>query len=121
MATSRKVFIETVSLPAITATSLASLMQNSVQHWFLESDLITPSLDSAIGDEVTITPQAAIYAGNDANVRDVNNSPQYQGVPIAANEKFPLQDFAKYGLIDPNQIYFYSQNGCNVAVVFHGR
>ncbi len=121
MSVARTTFIETVSLPAAAATSVATLMRSSIQSWGLEADGITPSLDSFDGDELSVTPQAPVYIGNSANVRDVNATPLYQGILIAAAATFLLQDFAKGAIVDPTQVYLYSQSGCNVALMFHGR
>ncbi len=121
MTTARKMFMEVVTLPAITPTSLGTLMKGSIQHWWLDPDLATPAMDASSGDEASITPQATVFLGNDANVRDVNATPFYQGITVAVGQTYLFQDFAIGGVIDPWQIYFYSQSGCNMAVMFHGR
>lgn len=116
MSTSRKIFLGRVTLPAITPTSLYDLMKQSALHWGYETTaLTTPSFDSIIGDEVGVIPDARVFVSSDNTV-----SPS-TGVSVAAGSNFSLQDFAKYGLIDPNQIYFYNQNGCQMSVTFHGR
>lgn len=116
MATSRKVFIGRVSLPAITPSSLYDLMKNSALHWGFETTaLTTPSFDSIIGDEVGVIPDAQVFVGSDNTVSPTT------GISVAAGANFSLQDFAKYGLIDPNQIWFYNQSGAGMAVTFHGR
>lgn len=121
MATSRKIFNATVALPADTATSLATLMRNSALHWGLEDDLITPSMDSILGTEATLAPEATIYVGSDANVRATAGVGTYKGVPVANTGTYSLSDMGFGGLIDPNQIWLYNASGTNVAVVFQAR
>jgi len=122
MTISRKVFSASCELPAATATSLATLMRDSILHWGLESDLISPSMDSMLGSEVGVVPEADVYVGIDANVRDANASPLYKGVTILAAENYSLQDFgADFGLIDPQQIWFYSAGGTNLDITYQGR
>jgi len=112
----RKIFIGRVNLAAITPTSLADLMKNSSLHWGFETTALdTPSLDSIIGSECGIIPDAATYVGSDANVSPTT------GVLVAAGVNFSLQDMGKYGIIDPNQIYFYNQSGTGMAVTFQSR
>lgn len=116
MATSRKIFIGRVILPANTPTSLATLMRSSSLHWGLESDLATPSLDSIIGSEAGIVPDAPVYIGVDNTVSSTT------GIVVAAGANFSLQDFGpSFGVIDPNAIWLYNQSGCGVAVTFQAR
>src|SRR5690348_12676777 len=103
MASSRKIFIARVTLPANTPTSLATLMRNSSLHWGLESDLSTPSLDSITGSEAGIVPDATVYIGSDNTVSPTT------GIAVTAGTNFSLQDFGPaFGVIDPNAIWFYN-------------
>jgi hypothetical protein len=117
MTTSRKIFIGRVSLPAITPSSLFQLMRDSPLHWGFESTALTaPSMDSITGSECGVVPDAAVFIGSDSNV-----SPS-TGIALAAGANFSLQDFGdKFGVIDPNAIWFYSQSGCGMAVTFQAR
>jgi len=123
MTISRKIFAESVTLPAITPKSLYELMRDSIQHWGFETTaLTTPSMDSIIGTNVELTPNTGdVYMGNDANVRNVNATPLYRGVFLPQGETRTIQDPGVYGIIDPNQIYLWSQSGSTVDVVFTAR
>lgn len=116
MATARKIFIGRVAIPAITASSLYALMRDSALHWGYESTaLTTPSLDSIIGSECGVVPDAAVLIGSDSSVATT-------GIALAAGENFSLQDFGSmYGVIDPTAIYFWSQSGSGMAVTFQAR
>jgi hypothetical protein len=117
MSIARKIFIGRVTLPALTATSLYQLMRDSSLHWGFETTaLATPSLDSIIGSECGVTPDAPVYVGSDSNT---NSS---TGIALTPTQNFSLQDFGSdFGVIDPNQIYFWNQNGCGMAVTFQAR
>lgn len=116
MSIARKIFIGRVTLPPITPTSLYQLMRDSALHWGFESTaLTTPSLDSIIGSEAGIVPDAAVFVGSDNTVIPT------AGIALAAAQNFSLQDFGPFGIIDPNQVWFYSQSGCGMAVTFQGR
>lgn len=123
MSRSRKFFSATVTIPADTPVSLLTLMQAAPIYWGFEDDGVTPSLDSITGSEASITPAAAIYVGGDSNVRSAAAvSPQYQGVPVIADQNYSLQDFgAAYGIIDPNTIWVYSLAGTTASLVFQAR
>lgn len=122
MTVSRKLFSANVTLPANTATSLYELMRDSLLHWgFEDTTLTTPSMDSIIGDSVILTPDDTTYLGSDANVRSTTGGGNYKGAALPADTATPLQDFAKYGLIDPNQVYLYNQSGTTIDVVFSAR
>lgn len=122
MTTSRKVFSANVTLPANTATSLATLMRNSALHWGLQSDLTSPSMDSILGSEAGIIPSGNVYVGSDANVRGgAIGGSTYKGVTVLGGSNYSLQDFGPAGMIDPNQIYFYNQSGCTMDVTFQAR
>lgn len=115
MSIARKQFIARVSIPPITASSLYDLMKNSSLHWGYESTaLTTPSLDSIIGSECGVIPDAAVLIGSDSSVATT-------GIALAAGENFSLQDFGPFGVIDPNQIWFYAQSGSGMAVTFTAR
>lgn len=118
--TSRRMFIGRITVPNNSATSLNSLMASSSLHWGLESDLVSPSLDSIIGSECFFTPDSAVWVGSDANVKNATVGSNYQGIAVAAGIKYSLQDFGP-GLIDPNQIYLYSVNGTSAELTFHAR
>lgn len=117
MTTSRKIFIGRVLLPAITPSSLYQLMRDSPLHWGFETTaLTTPSLDSITGSECGVVPDAAVYVGSDSSV-----SPS-TGIALTPGANFSLQDFGPaFGIIDPNQIWFYSQSGSGMAVTFQAR
>lgn len=116
MSRSRKIFIGRVSVPAITATSLAALMRSSSLLWGLEADGTTPSLDSITGSNAEIVPDGPVYVGIDSTVNNTN------GVALAGGATFDLQDFGPaFGVIDPNQIWFYAQSGGGMAVTFTAR
>jgi|ERR1043165_437818 hypothetical protein len=116
MTISRKIFINRVTLPPDTPTSLYQLMRDSPAHWGYESTaLTTPSLDSIIGSEAGIVPDADVYIGSDETVDSTT------GIPLVAARNFSLQDFGPFGIIDPNQIWLYSQLGCQLSVTFQAR
>lgn len=123
MTISRKVFSANVTLPAATATSLNTLMKNSLLHWGYEDTTLTqPSMDSILGSEAGIVPTADVYIGIDSNVRNTaGGGGTYQGVLAAAGENYSLQDFGPRGMIDPNQIWLYSVGGTTVDVTFQAR
>lgn len=121
MTISRKIFNATVALPADTATSLATLMRDSALHWGLEDDMVSPSMDSILGSEAKITPEATTYLGSDANVRSAASGDNYKGVTLAANAVYNLSDMGPVGMIDPNQIWLYNQAGTNLAITFQAR
>lgn len=116
MTISRKIFIGRVTIPAITPTSLNDLMKNSALHWGYESTALTqPSMDSILGSEAIITPDANVYVGVDNTVSPTT------GIVAAAGQNFSLQDVGPRGMIDPNQIWLYSQSGSGMAVTFQAR
>src|SRR5262245_15797529 len=117
MTLSRKIFIGRVTLPPITPTSLLALMTASSLHWGYETTALTElSLDSITGSEAGIVPDATVYVGIDNTVSPTT------GVAVTAGSNFSLQDFGPaFGVIDPNQIYFYNQSGCQMAVTFQAR
>lgn len=116
MTISRKVFIGRVSVPAITPTSLYTLMKNSPLHWGYETTALTqPSMDSILGSEAGIVPDGPVFIGSDNSVSPAT------GVAIAGGQNFSLQDFGPVGMTDPNQIWFYSQSGAGMAVIFQAR
>lgn len=119
MTLARKVFSASVTLPAATQVSMATLMNGSILHWWEEDDG-SPSMDASSGSEASVTPQdGTVYVGSTANVFDVNADPNYQGVPVAQNQNYSLQDFG-HGLIDPNQIWFYASGQRTLSLVFQG-
>jgi hypothetical protein len=123
MTISRKTFIGQVTVPASTATSLYSIMRDSPLHWGYETTaLTTPSMDSITGSNAGIVPYGSLVVGSDSNVSTVTSGANYRGVfvPLAAN--FSLQDFGSAdGVIDPNQIFLYSPQGCLIDLVFTAR
>lgn len=122
MTISRKTFAANVTLPANEATSLYTLMRDSALHWGFETTALTqPSMDSITGERAQITPAANVYIGSDANVRNTAGVGTYQGALAASGEPFTLQDFARYGIVDPNQVFLYSQPGTTLDLVFQGR
>jgi len=98
-------------------------MKNSALHWGFETTaLTTPSMDSILGSEAGIVPDATIYIGSDANVRNAAlGGDTYRGVTAIGGQNYSLQDFGPFGLIDPNQIYLFNQSGCGVDVTFQAR
>jgi len=116
MTISRKIFIGRVTLPAITPSSLYQLMRDSPLHWGYETTALTaPSLDSITGSEAGIVPDAPVQVGIDSSVATT-------GITLAAGQNFSLQDFGDaFGVIDPNQIWFYNQSGCGMNVTFTAR
>ena len=124
MSRSRKFFSATVAIPANTAISLLGLMQLAPIYWGFEDDGATPSLDSIIGSEASITPDGdTVYVGGDENVRGAGAvSPLYTGVPVVDGQNYSLQDFGGgLGLIDPNTIWLYCLAGTDASVVFQSR
>lgn len=121
--TSRKIFNAQVTLPANTATSLATLMRDSPLHWGLESNLTSPSMDSILGSEAGFIPSATVYVGSDSNVRGgAIGGSTYKGVTATGGANYSLQDFGGgNGMIDPNQIFLYNQSGCTVDLTFQAR
>src|ERR1043165_2828024 len=117
MTISRKIFIGRVTLLPITPASLFQLMRDSPLHWGYETTaLTTPSMDSITGSEGGVVPDAAVFVGSDSSVSPTT------GIALAAGANFSLQDFGSaFGVIDPNQIWFYSQSGCGMAVTFQSR
>lgn len=122
MTISRKFFSATVALPANAATSLYTLMKNSALHWgFEDAGLTIPSMDSILGSEARITPEATTYVGSDANVGASDSGSTYKGVAVAGDQSYSLSDMGPRGLIDPNQVWLYNQSGTNVAIMFQAR
>lgn len=123
MTISRKLFSANVTLPADTATSLATLMKNSALHWGYESTALTqPSMDSILGSEAGLVPAGDIYIGIDSNVRaGALGGSTYKGVLAAGGANYSLQDFGPRGMIDPNQIWLYAQSGATIDVTFQAR
>src|SRR6185436_5939253 len=117
MTLSRKMFIGRVTLPGLAATSLYQLMRDSSLHWGFETTALTePSLDSITGSEAQVTPDAPVYVGSDANTSQLTGILRTAAVPL------DLKDFGDaFGIIDPNQIYFWNQSGTGMAVVFTAR
>lgn len=117
MTISRKVFIGRVTIPPITPTSLYALMRDSSLHWGYETTALTqPSMDSILGSEAGIIPDGPVFVGSDNLVSPTT------GAALAAGQNFSLQDFGGgLGMIDPNQIWFYSQSGSGMAVTFQAR
>lgn len=119
---SRKIFSANCTLPPGVATSLATLMKNSLLHWGYETTaLTTPNADSFIGSEAGIVPTDNLNVGGDSNVRDANADPLYKGVLVQGGTNFSLQDFGYGGIIDPNAIFLYRAAGTTVDIVFQGR
>lgn len=123
MTISRKFFSANVTLPAATATSLYELMRDSALHWgFEDTTLTAPSMDSITGDAVTLTPAAITYLGSDANVRETAaGGDTYKGTALAAGEPASLQDFAGFGVVDPNQVYLWNTGGTTLDIIFQAR
>lgn len=123
MTISRKLFNATCALPANTAKSLYQLMRDSSLHWGYETTaLTTPSMDSILGSEAGLTPEATIYVGSDSNVRNAAlGGSTYKGVTVIGGSNYSLQDFGPRGMIDPNQVWLFNQSGTNVDVVFQAR
>lgn len=116
MTISRKVFIGRVSVPPITPINLYTLMKNSSLHWGYESTALTqPSMDSILGSEASIVPDGPVFIGSNNTVSPTT------GIAAAGGASFNLQDFGPRGMIDPNQIWFYSQSGSGMAVTFQAR
>jgi len=115
MSRSRKLFIGRVTVPPNVGTSLLSLMQNSALQWGLEPDGVTPSFDSIIGSECIVTPDAAVRVSSDSTVGA-------GGILKTAGSAFNLSDYGPdFGIIDPNAIYFWNQNGVGMDVIFTAR
>lgn len=118
----RKIFSANCVLPPGVATSLATLMTQSLLHWGYETAALTaPNADSFTGSEAGIIPSATINIGSDSNVRDANADPFYKGITVEGGVNFSLQDFGYGGLIDPNQIWLYRNAGTTIDVVFQAR
>lgn len=115
----RTFFSATVTLPAATASNVATLMRNSLLHWG-ENDDGTPSMDSFMGSELGLVPSGTTYVGSDANVRNADADPLYKGVELAANENHSLQDPGMRGIIDPETIWLYSVAGASIELTFQG-
>lgn len=115
----RTFFSATVTLPAATATSVATLMRNSILHWGENGDG-SPSMDSFMGSELGLVPSGTIYVGSDANVRNADADPLYKGAEVAAAENYSLQDSGMRGIIDPETIWLYSVGGANIELTFQG-
>lgn len=122
MTVSRKIFNATCALPANTATSVATLMKNSALHWGYETTALTqPSMDSILGSELELIPEATIYVGSDANVRGGPlGGSTYKGRPVLGGTNYQLP-YGPHGTIDPNQVWLYNQSGCNIAITFVAR
>lgn len=116
MTISRKVFIGRVTVPPITPISLYALMRDSPLHWGYETTALTqPSMDSILGSEASIVPDGPVFVGVDNTVGPTT------GKAVAGGASFNLQDVGPRGMIDPNQIWFYSQSGGQMAVTFQAR
>ena len=124
MSSSSKFFSENVAIPAATATSMATLLRTA--GFGFERDPVTnaitaiPSLDSIDGIGASIVPAGIVYVGHDQFVRDaaVAGPPRlYKGALAAVAQKFGLDDFVR-GVIDPNEVWFYSAGGTTADLVF---
>lgn len=121
MTRSRKIFNGPITIPPDSATSLNALMAQSPLLWGLETDGVSPSMDSIIGTNVKIVPDSPIWVGSDANVKNATVGSFYMGVPVAAGATYSLEDAGPRGMIDPNQIYLYAINGTHCNLTFEAR
>lgn len=124
MSSSKKYFSRTVSLAAVTSVSIASLMRTAGYGFEMDSDnniTTTPSLDSFIGAQCFIVPQAdTIWVGDNQYVSSNNvvGPPRlYQGVPAASGESYNVVQ-AQRGIVDVNQVWLYSDSSQTVSIVF---
>jgi len=117
MSIARKIFMGRVLLPGTTPTSLATLMRDSALHWGLEADLTTPSLDSITGSEVIVKPDSAVRYGSDSSVGVLAGNDLAGGATLSL-----VDDGAMYGVLDPNQIYFFATGSAvGMQVIFTAR
>ena len=112
----RKIFIGRVTVPALTISSLYALMRDSPLHWGFETTALTdPSLDSIIGSEAIVVPDGAVRVSSDPTIGPT-------GILRAAATPLDLKDFGPaFGIIDPTTIYFWSQSGLGMDVMFTAR
>lgn len=122
----RKLFSESVTIGAATATSLAALMRTA--GWGFLSDANNAigtqgSLDSFMANQCLITPATAIlYVGHDAFVRNAAAAgpPRlYAGYPIAIAATLNLTQNTN-GIVDAEVVYLYSVGSQQVGIVFYG-
>lgn len=125
MTIARKLFSRTVSITGGAAISLGNLMRSASavtgsSAWGLESNGITPSMDSFQGNAGTVIPLTAIvYFGYDSHVADTDAATTYKGVPAAANVPFSLASFCR-GIVDADAIWIYSASTQDMNIVFEG-
>lgn len=112
----RKFFSATVVLPATTATSVLTLMQNSVAAWCGTN---SPN-DAVVGRQMGFVPDATVYVGHDSSVRDADATPLYKGVSVAASENYSLPAPGSLGTVDSNHIWLYAPAQTNVKLTFQG-
>ena len=126
MTTSRKLFSENVTIPAATATSMATIMETA--GWGFEFNPTTNaisavrSMDSWEGNGGSILPAGDVYVGHDefvANAAAAGPPRLYKGALAAANVKFGFDDFCR-GIVDPTRIWFFSAGGTTADLVFDG-
>ena len=124
MSESQKFFAENVAIPAATPTSMATLLRTA--GYGFERDLTTnaisttPSLDSFSGVQASIVPAGNVFVGHDAfvsNAAAAGPPRLYQGALAAATAKFSIESFCR-GIVDPNEVWFYSVAGTTADLVF---
>lgn len=124
MTASRKLFSETVSLPGTTATSIETLLRTA--GWGFETDSnnaisTTPSMDSFLGDAITVIPTNDAYFGHDSFVRDAAAAgpPRlYQGVLAPAGVPFSITEWFGH-VVDSHEAWLYSAGGTqNIQLLF---
>ena len=112
MSQTRKTFFAaTVDPAAATAILLNTLM--AANGW--------AETDSHEGVQCMVKPSAeTVYLGYDENVRDAAGVGVYQGFPLEVGETVNIAEYFAGGLVDPNNIWFYTAAGEVFGVIFKG-
>ena len=113
MSQTRKTFFSrVVTIPALTATLLNTLMATA--GW--------AETDSHEGVQVILSPLTeTLYMGDNENVRDAAGVGTYKGYPLAAGDSANLaQYFFAGGVVDPNETWLYSTGSQEIAVIVKG-
>jgi hypothetical protein len=122
--TARNFFSRRVSITGGAAISLGNLMRaapavTGTPAWGTNSDG-SKSADAFIGDGASVIPVTEnLYVGYDAQVANVDAAATYTGVPAAAGQSFPIQDFTR-APVDADSVWLYSVNTQLVDVIFQG-
>jgi hypothetical protein len=121
----RRLFSRTVSITGGAAISLAAHMRaapavTGTTAWGLNADG-SISMDSFEGNSCMVTPASGIvYFGYDARVADADTASSYKGASATiVGEPFELASWCR-GIVDAENIFFYSPSTQNLGIIFNG-